>query len=351
VTRHPLAAGAATAAVLVALALPALGMRTALPGSESLPDGFASVEAYNRLSAAFPQNGTTVDVVVRTPAAEADRAESALASAFATATTLPHVIGEAPQIEASTDATVHVLRLAVPLETSDPALGGVVESVRSQVVPVVSSRLDGLDATIAVGGAAQATDLASWMNARLPWVVGFVLALTLVVMLLSFGSPALAFATVGLNLLSVGAAYGVMALVFQHTWAEGLLGFTAIGSVASWVPLIMFVILFGLSMDYHVFVVSRVREAFEAGATPREAVRLGVSRSAGVVTSAAVVMVAVFAIFATLSSLEMKQLGIGLATAILLDATLVRGALLPAVLTLLGRRAHTVLRWLPTIHH
>jgi RND superfamily putative drug exporter len=167
----------------------------------------------------------------------------------------------------------------------------------------------------------------------------------------SFGSPALALVTVGLNLLSVGAAYGVMTLVFQHSWAEGLLGFTSIGSIAAWLPLLMFVMLFGLSMDYHVFVVSRVREAFSAGASPRDAVRLGVARSAGVVTSAAAVMVAVFAIFATLSTLEMKQLGVGLATAVLLDATLVRGVLLPAVLALLGRRAHTGPRWVPVLHH
>ena len=157
-------------------------------------------------------------------------------------------------------------------------------------------------------------------------------------------------ATVVLNALSVGAAYGVITLVFQHTWAQGLLGFTSIGSIAAWLPLMMFVMLFGLSMDYHVFVVSRVREAWNGGAAPRDAVRLGVARSAGVVTSAAAVMVAVFAIFGTLSSLEMKQLGVGLATAVLLDATLVRGVLLPAVLALLGRRAHSGPRWIPSLH-
>ncbi|HEX5563136.1 MAG TPA: MMPL family transporter, partial [Nocardioidaceae bacterium] len=153
------------------------------------------------------------------------------------------------------------------------------------------------------------------------------------------------------NLLSVGAAYGVLTLVFQNHWAEGLLDFTSIGSIAAWLPLLMFVVLFGLSMDYHVFVVSRVREAWSSGSSPREAVRLGVGRSAGVVTSAAAVMVSVFAVFATLSSLEMKQLGVGLATAVLVDATLVRGVLLPGVLALLGDRAHTGPRWLPALHH
>ena len=189
------------------------------------------------------------------------------------------------------------------------------------------------------------------MDDRLPWVVAFVLVLTLVVMTFSFGSPWLAAATVALNLLSVGAAYGLMTLVFQGTWAEGVLAFTSTGAIAAWLPMLMFVILFGLSMDYHVFVTSRVREAYSAGHGLGSRVRLGVARSAGVVTSAAAVMVAVFSIFGTLSSLEMKQLGVGLATAVLLDATLVRGVLLPATLTVLGERAHHGPRWIPRIHH
>jgi RND superfamily putative drug exporter len=187
------------------------------------------------------------------------------------------------------------------------------------------------------------------MNERLIWVVAFVLLLTFVIMLVSFGSPWLAICTVALNLLSVSAAYGVITLIFQNTWAQSLLGFTSLGSIAAWLPLLMFVILFGLSMDYHIFVVSRVREAWRAGSDPREAVQLGVARSAGVVTSAAAVMVAVFAIFGTLSSLELKELGVGLASAVLLDATLVRGILLPAVLAMLGLRAHTGPPWLPVL--
>ncbi len=353
VTRHPAAWAAGAALVLVALALPALGMRTSLAGAESLPRSFATVDAYQRLVSAVPQDGTTVDVVVRAPAAQSGQVRAALEQAFGTARGTGRVGGARPEITASTDGTVHVLALAVPLEQSDPRLGAAVDAIRSQVVPAVRAGLPaGAGAAqIHVGGAAAVTDLTRWLDHRLPWVVGFVLALTFVVMLVSFGSSWLAAATVGLNLLSVGAAYGVMTLVFQHTWAQGLLGFTSIGSIAAWLPLLMFVILFGLSMDYHVFVVSRVREAWAAGLGPREAVRVGVARSAGVVTSAAAVMVAVFAVFATLSSLELKQLGVGLATAVLLDATVVRGVLLPAVLALLGRRAHTGPRWLPVLHH
>ena len=350
VVRRPMVWTLAAGGVVAALALPMLGMRTALPGVESLPRSFAAVDAYQRLTAAFPQDGTTVDVVVQAPAGQAAAVESALTAALPRAVATGRVAAvKEPKIAASTDGTVHVLALPVPVQQSDERLGAAVDAIRADVVPGVRLAVPG--ASVHVGGSAAVTDLTRWLDGRLPWVMGFVLVLTFVVMLVSFGSPWLALATVGLNLLSVGAAYGVMTAVFQNTWAEGLLGFTSIGSIAAWLPLLMFVLLFGLSMDYHVFVVSRVREAHDAGASPRDAVRLGVARSAGVVTSAAAVMVAVFAIFGTLSSLEMKQLGVGLATAVLLDATLVRGVLLPAVLALLGRRAHTGPRWIPTLHH
>jgi len=353
VVRRPLVWALAAGALVAGLALPTLTMRTALPGVESLPRSFAAVDAYDRLTAAFPQDGTTVDVVVKAPAERAADVDAALRAALPRAIATGRVAAvDTARIVASTDRTVHVLRLPVPLQESDPKLADAVTAVRGQVVPGLEQRLAGVPGTaVHVGGAAAASDLTGWLDGRLPWVMAFVLVLTFLVMLVSFGSPSLALATVGLNLLSVGAAYGVMTLVFQHTWAEGLLGFTSIGSIAAWLPLLMFVLLFGLSMDYHVFVVSRVREAFSAGASPRDAVRIGVARSAGVVTSAAAVMVAVFAIFGTLSTLEMKQLGVGLATAVLLDATLVRGVLLPAVLALLGRRAHTGPSWVPVLHH
>jgi putative drug exporter of the RND superfamily len=349
VTRRPLLWTLATGGVLVALALPALGMHATLPGAESLPKDLAVVTANDRISRSFPQEGSTVDVVVRGGAADA-AGKARVARALTEAATGSGVVpaGTDPQVESSADGRVTVLHVAAPYEQSDPRTDREVDAVRERLVPAVRAALPGT--RVNVGGAAAATDLTRWLDQRLPWVVGFVLVLTFVVMLLSFGSLWLAGATVVLNLLSVGAAYGVMTLVFQHTWAEGLLGFTSIGSIAAWLPLLMFVILFGLSMDYHVFVVSRVREAWAGGVGPVEAVRLGVGRSAGVVTSAAAVMVAVFAIFATLSTLEMKQLGIGLATAVLLDATLVRGLLLPGVLALLGRRAHTGPRWIPSLH-
>ena len=340
-----------TVAVLLALAAPALGMRTALPGIEGLPSDLAVVAAYRQLEQAAPSDGTSLAVVVQAPAAQRDQVTAALLAATPAAARIEHVSGVAPAPQASRDGTVHVLNIGVRLDASDARLPGVVERVRAEIVPAVRAALGPTTAQVHVGGEAAATDLSSWMDSRLPWVVGFVLALTLLVMMLSFGSPALAAATVGLNVLSVGAAYGIMTAVFQGTWAQGLLGFTSIGAIASWLPLLLFVVLFGLSMDYHVFVTSRVREAFDAGADPRTAVRLGVARSAGVVTSAAAVMVAVFAVFATLSTLEMKQLGVGLAAAVLLDATVVRGLLLPATMAWLGKRAHTGPAWLPRLHH
>ena len=163
------------------------------------------------------------------------------------------------------------------------------------------------------------------------------LLLTFLVMAWTFRSVVVAATAIVLNMLSVGAAYGLLVLVFQHTWAEKLLDFRSNHGVVSWLPLFLFVVLFGLSMDYHVFVVSRIREAVRQGVPNREAVASGITRSAGVVTSAAVVMVGVFAIFGTLSTLEMKQLGVGLAAAILIDATIIRAVVLPSLMTLLGR--------------
>jgi RND superfamily putative drug exporter len=354
VVRRPLIWSAAAGGLLVALAVPALDMRTALPEDESFSKDLPVVATYNRLTAAFPQEGTTVDVVVKAPAGERDAVATALTGAFGAATATGLIAGTEPELETSTDGTVTVMHLASPFDSSSPEADRAVDAVRADVLPAVNGALaDVPGAEAHVGGQAVATDLTRWVGDRLPLVVGFVLVLTFMIMLVSFGSVSLAAATVGLNLLSVAAAYGVLTLVFQNTWAEPILNFESIGSVTAWLPLLMFVILFGLSMDYHVFVVSRVREAWRSGVGAREAVRLGVARSAGVVTSAAVVMVAVFAIFGTLSQLEMKQLGVGLATAILLDATVVRGVLLPGVLALLGDRAHKGPRWLsrvPAVH-
>ena len=159
------------------------------------------------------------------------------------------------------------------------------------------------------------------------------------VLLSAFRSLAIPFVSIGLNLLSVGAAYGLVTLIFQDGHLQGPLGFTSYGGIIPWIPLFSFVLLFGLSMDYHVFILSRIRELWAGGQSATEAVVCGIGRTAGVVTSAAVIMVAVFSIFATLSGIDVKMLGVGLAAAVLIDATVVRGVILPAALALLGERA------------
>ncbi len=185
-------------------------------------------------------------------------------------------------------------------------------------------------------------------------MLGLVLALAFVLLLVSFRSVVIALKAIVLNLLSVAAAYGVLVLVFQEGLGEGLLGFESNGGIAPWLPMFLFVILFGLSMDYHVFILSRIREAFDRGMSTEDAVAHGITSTAGTVTSAAVVMVAAFAVFATMPLIDMKEMGVGLAAAVLIDATIVRAVLLPATMKLLGRwnwYLPSWLGWLPRLDH
>jgi RND superfamily putative drug exporter len=206
--------------------------------------------------------------------------------------------------------------------------------------------------TAVTGATAEDVDFTNQMKAGIPYVVGLVLALAFVVLLLAFRSIVVPLKAIALNLLSVGASYGVLVIVFQHRWAQGLLGFHSDGAVISWLPLFLFVVLFGLSMDYHVFILSRVREGVDAGMSTDQALRHGITRTAGVVSGAALVMVAVFSLFATSTSLDLKQAGVGLAVAVLLDATVIRGVLLPATMKMLGERnwyLPSFLGWLPRV--
>ncbi len=240
-------------------------------------------------------------------------------------------------VRTSADGTTTVLDLAMPYEESDPRADRAIESLRSDLVPAA---LDDLPVTYAVGGGvAESLDYVHRQESRLPLVIGTVLLLTLLMMGLAFRSVPIALVSTGLNLASVGVAFGILALVFQHGWGADLLDFTSPGFVIDWIPLFVMVVLVGLSMDYHVFVVSRIREHVQQGLTTRLAVERGVRETAGVVTSAAAVMISVFAIFATLSMMEMKMMGVGLSAAILVDATVIRLVMLPAILVLLGDRA------------
>ena len=196
------------------------------------------------------------------------------------------------------------------------------------------------------GDTAISHDDASQLSARTPLVLAVVAALAFCLLLIAFRSVVLPLVSIALNLLSVGAAYGLITLIFQDGRLQGLLGYTGFGAITPWVPLFLFVFLFGLSMDYHVFILSRIRERRQHGDTTADAIIAGISTSAGVVTSAAVIMVAVFSIFATMGQVELKMLGIGLPVAVLLDATVVRGILVPAAMTLLGDRCWYLPRWL-----
>ncbi|MEU3076347.1 MMPL family transporter [Streptomyces laurentii] len=320
---------------LLLLAVPALDMKLKQPGSDDLSRDIAVVRAMDRLTAAFPSKGTSHQVAVRAPAAESARVKAALNTLLArTERNDLFAHDQRPAIRESADHRVHTVSVGTPYPPRSEEAGRSLELLRAWT-PAALRAVPGVES--AVGGkVAQGVDFTGHLERRMPYVVGFVLLLTLVTMALIFRSLAVALSAIALNLLSAAASFGVLAAVFQHTWAEDLLDFHSSGAVVSWLPLFLFVVLFGLSMDYHVFVVSRIREAALNGADVKDAVREGITRSAGVVTSAAVVMVGVFAIFGTLSMVEFKQLGVGLAAAILLDAVIIRIFVLPALMTALG---------------
>ena len=202
-------------------------------------------------------------------------------------------------------------------DTSQAALG----TLRDDVLP--ATRRTGRRRRVRRHGHDRADkDWEAKMTTSAPLVFGFVLLFAFLIMLVSFRSIVVALKAILLNLLSVGAAYGILVAVFQWGWGESLLDFESNGGITPWLPMFLFVILFGLSMDYHVFVLSRVREAYDRGLSNEDAVAHGIKSTAGVVTSAAVVMVGTFSVFALLPLIDMKEMGIGLAAAILIDATL-----------------------------
>jgi anti-anti-sigma factor len=249
------------------------------------------------------------------------------------------------ELEMNRDRTVATVSMPLAGTGSDDASKAALETLREDVIPATVGRLPG-DEVAVTGNTAGTVDFNDAMKASVPIVFGFVLGLAFLLLLVTFRSIVIPIKAIVLNLLSVGAAYGALVLVFQHEWAEGILGFDSNGAIASWLPLFLFVLLFGLSMDYHVFILSRVKGLVDGGVPTGEAVARGIRGTAGTVTSAAAVMVAVFAIFATLSSLDIKQMGVGLAVAVLLDATIVRAVLLPSSMKLLGRWNWYLPRWL-----
>jgi putative drug exporter of the RND superfamily len=336
--KHPARALVVSVLALATLAIPALGLTLQSDTASSLPRSIAETHSLDRLSAAFPDEQTTHDIVVRASAGDAELVASRLHGLAAKVTHDPRfaAASDAPVVRASADGTVHVLSVDAPFDAESAGAKQGLTELRDHLVPQATRGIAHAD--WAVGGdTAESVDTDHHLSVAMPWVIGFVVLLTMVIMGWVFRSVVIALTAAAVNLLSACAAFGVLVLTFQHTWAEKFLDFHSTGAVVNWIPLFTFAVLFGLSMDYHVFVVSQVREAAASGLSTREAVRVGITRSAGTVTSAAFVMVSVFAIFASLHMVEMKELGVGLAVAVIIDALVVRIIVLPSLMTLLGR--------------
>ncbi|MFJ8470302.1 MMPL family transporter [Kitasatospora sp. NPDC094011] len=335
--RHPVIALVASVAALLVLALPALGLKLKATGIDDLPRSIPAMQSYQRLTQSFPSQSDTHTVAVKVPPGRAAELSSAVHELVRGALADPLFVHDpAPVVRTSADGTVATVAIGTQFDSGSAQARASLDRLRADLAPRTLGAVAG--AQFAVGGSDVAYDVDYRANVmdKMPWVLGVALALTFLVMALAFRSVVLALITVALNLLSTAASFGVLALIFQHTWAEDLLHFESTGRVVAWLPLMLFVILLGLSMDYHVFVVSRIREAARGGLSLREAVEQGITRTAGVVTSAAVVMVCVFALLASLNYIEMKQMGVGMACAVLLDATVIRIVVLPAMITLLG---------------
>ncbi len=352
VLAHPLVSVVGATAVLVALALPALGMKTVVPGAEALPQDLPAVQTYNRLQAAFPGGQDPATVVVKAPSIDTPQVKTAIADLQRQALAGGQ-FHQPVTVSVNKARTVAEIDLPIAGSSTDAASNAALASLRGKIVPATVGSIDGVEVGV-TGTTAISKDFDSAMRSTAPLVFAFVLAFAFVLLLVSFRSIVLAVKAIVLNLLSVAAAYGILVLVFQHSWAKGILDFDYSGGVMAFMPVFLFVILFGLSMDYHVFILSRIREAYDRGMKTEDAVAHGIKTTAGVVTSAAIVMVFVFGIFATLSIVMLKQFGVGLAAAVLIDATIVRAVLLPAAMTLLGDWNWYLprwLEWLPKLEH
>ena len=343
--RRPLIAVGVSIALLIVLALPVLNMHTKQSSFTDLPKSLSIVKTYNTIQASFPGSQDPAHLVVRAD----DVTTPQFAKAYAEFKKRALATGVIQQpIRVAVNKAKTVARVDFPLagEGQDATAVRALETLRTQVIPPVLATLPVGTEQAVTGATAANVDFNKTMKSRAPIVFVFVLGFAFLLLLLTFRSIVIPIKAIILNLLSVGAAYGVLVWIFQYGHLQGLLGFHSSGAVVTWLPLFLFTVLFGLSMDYHVFILSRVKELVDQGVPTDQAVERGIRSTASTVTSAAAVMIAVFAIFATLSALDIKQLGVGLAVAVLLDATLIRGVLLPAAMKLLGEWNWYLPRWL-----
>ncbi|HEX9517862.1 MAG TPA: MMPL family transporter [Streptosporangiaceae bacterium] len=347
VVSKPVAWGGLALAALLALALPALGMRIGSPAI-NLPSSLPVVRTLETIQRDFPGGPAPAQVVVTGPGVQSAAMREAIARLGSIAAAGGPIHGPVTALPVGTGRG---MLLSVPLagtaangNSSPVAIGGL-RDLRGQILPATLGKVRGISYAV-TGSTASKVDYRTALRSASPLVFGIVAALAFVLLLMAFRSLAIPLISIGLNLASVGAAYGLITLIFQQGHLEHLIGFSSFGGIIAWVPLFMFVFLFGLSMDYHVFILSRICELRSRGESTADAVVGGISRGAGVVTSAAVIMVAVFSIFASLSTIDLKMIGVGLAFAVFIDATVVRGICVPAALALLGDRSWYLPRWL-----
>jgi len=344
VLRRPVLALVLAGGLLAAATTPVLGMHTKMPSFTDMPGDMPIIKTYKSVIAAFPGAPTPADVVVKAQSVN-DPAVAAAIENVKQAAVATRQMFEPILVVTNPDGTVADIQIPLAGNGDDAASLAALRTLRNDVLPKTLGQLDGVQYAVA-GQTAATQDWNEQMKSRMPWVLAFVLGLAFLLLLSTFRSVVIPLTAIALNLLSVGAAYGLLVLIFQHDWAQGVLGFTSNHSITSWLPLFLFVVLFGLSMDYHVFILSRIKELRDGGLSTEEAVSRGIRRTAGTVTSAAIIMVAVFAIFGTLDLIMMKQMGVGLAVAVLIDATIIRGVLLPAAMKLLGEWNWYLPRWL-----
>jgi uncharacterized membrane protein YdfJ with MMPL/SSD domain len=336
VTARPRVSLALALVLLAGLAAPILSMHTTNPELQDAPKNSSIRVAQRAIDRAFPGANDAAELVVSGHGLGTADARARLQRLGETGQRLTGNASGAVSVRVSRDGDTALIEIPVPTGPITTERRNV-DTLRSALEPATQRALPGATAQL-TGGDASDVDFTNQMNTMTPLVIAFVLGLAFILLVCSFGSPLLAVSVIGLNLASVGAAFGALTLVFQHHWAQSLLSFQSFGGIVNWLPLFAFVVLFGLSMDYTVLILERAAEARRHGASAREAAAEALGATGATVTSAAIVMIAVFSIFATLPLVSFKELGVGLAAAIAIDATIVRGIALPAVLTLLGDR-------------
>ena len=347
IMRRPVVSLAAGAGILLLFAAPGLDMQRGESGITGLPEDLGTRRGYEILAAEF-SSGLTSPILV---AVDGDLQDPRVAAALEKLRAATQADGRfsVTGFERSDDGKLGVLSLAVDADGTGAEAAQAVRQLRSDLIPTATA---GAPVRVLVGGGpAQFADMIDLIDLYTPIVIAVVLLLSCVLLLVAFRSLVIAIKAVFMNLLSVGAAYGLLTLVFQKGVGAGLFGFQETGVVESWVPLLLFCILFGLSMDYQVFLLSRIRERYDQRGDTREAVAFGLQTTAGIITGAALIMIAVFAGLAAGEMVMFQQIGFGLAVAVAIDATLVRIVVVPSTMALLGRWNWYLPRWLQWLPH